>query len=179
MAPIQSISGFRRQALPCHLVAAASDDALALITIKVTSSSTGAGVHAASTRPAARREPGDGRARFASPSPSGAPNRRAPSPGDPALSSSGRDTGSLQPHAAPADGGAGPGRGTRTRGTPHSRGAPIAGSEPPAWAAPALTVVELALRPAVISDRCSLTNKILLIFHLRLMRSFRVRVASL
>ena len=40
-------------------------------------------------------------------------------------------------------------------------------------------VVELALRPAIIPDRCSLTNKILLIFHLRLKRWLRVRVASL
>jgi hypothetical protein len=134
-----------------------------------------------------------------------------------------------------------PSRWPNLRGTPHSRGAPIAGSEPPAWAAPALTlrhardwraldvprrlilragrvrpcdaahscrrsrppdrdrlpaasfllpsysprlltlavVVELALRPAIIPDRCSLTNKILLIFHLRLKRWLRVRVGFL
>jgi hypothetical protein len=38
LGPYSIYSGFQRQALPCHLVAAASDEALALITIKVTSS---------------------------------------------------------------------------------------------------------------------------------------------
>src|SRR6516164_7297080 len=78
------------------------------------------------------------RAPAPSPVPIGAANRPVPSPDDRIANSSGHDIRQRRARAAPADAGATFWSEIRTRGTPHTRGALIAGSAPPADAAPAL-----------------------------------------